>query len=170
MTPIEFRVFGLPKGQPRPKAFARRFGDKWQARVYDPGTAEQFKSDIATAAKDHRPEAPLAGPIKLHVRFFFPRTKSHYRTNGQVKPNAPIWHTVKPDADNCIKAVKDCLTQLGFWLDDSQVCESSQTKEYSDAPGAWISIESLTAGVPAVMVEGGNRAGKTLAMEQELLK
>jgi Holliday junction resolvase RusA-like endonuclease len=140
---IEFRVYGIPKGQPRPKAFARKFGEKWQARVYDPGTAEEFKSAIATAARDIRPATPIMGPVRLSVRFFFPRTKAHLRSNGQVKPNAPTWHIVKPDSDNCIKAVKDALTQLGFWQDDSQVCDSHQTKEYADTPGAFITIQPI---------------------------
>lgn len=60
---IQFRVYGVPKGQPRPKAFARNFGGKWQARVYDPGTAESFKSAIAAAAQNCRPKVPLSGPI-----------------------------------------------------------------------------------------------------------
>ena len=52
---ISFSVDGEPKAQPRPKAFARNFGNKWQARVYDPGTAEGWKSLIAIAVKPHLP-------------------------------------------------------------------------------------------------------------------
>lgn len=139
---IEFRVNGIPKGQPRPKAFARKFGSKWSARVYDPGTAEAFKNDIAIAAKPHIPATPILGPVYLRVTFYFPRLKAHYKSNGEVKDNAPNWHLSKPDTDNCMKAVKDCLTILGFWRDDSQVCFETAQKIYGN-PGAYIAIEEM---------------------------
>jgi Holliday junction resolvase RusA-like endonuclease len=140
---ISFRAFGIPKGQPRPKAFARKFGDKWQARVYDPGTAEAFKCAIASAAQHCRPETPILGPVRLTLHFFFPRLKGHFRSNGTVKELAPSWHTVKPDADNCTKAVKDALTALGFWHDDAQVCDERALKAYGEQPGVFVAIETL---------------------------
>ena len=42
MAPIEFFVEGDPKPQPRPRAFARKIGNKFMARVYDAGTAEKI--------------------------------------------------------------------------------------------------------------------------------
>lgn len=44
---ITFFIHGDPKPQPRPRAFARRMGAKFVARVYDAGTAEGWKSQIA---------------------------------------------------------------------------------------------------------------------------
>ena len=32
------------------------------------------------------------------------------------------YKTTRPDTDNLIKGLKDCLTKCGFWVDDSQVC------------------------------------------------
>ena len=147
---LAFFVDGEPKGQPRPKAFARRFGDKWQARVYDPGTAEGWKSQIAIAAKSHIPAKPMEGPIRLDLEFFFARPKSHYRTgklSGILRPDPPIWHEVKPDLDNLTKAVKDALTQLRFWRDDSQVCSGHWAKFYVIAggiPGCLIRVQALS--------------------------
>lgn len=144
---ISFRVHGIPKPQPRPRAFARKFGDKWAARVFDAGTAESFKSAIAIAARDLRPPTPLDGPIKISVSLYFPRPKAHFRANGQLKPNAPKHHTSKPDCENVLKACLDCLTQLGFWRDDSQICDEQTTKQYSDDPGAWIEISPIESEV-----------------------
>lgn len=138
---INFFAPGLPKGQPRPRAFARRMGEKWVARVYDDGTAEGWKSQIASAAKDHRPESPMEGPVALSVTFFLSRTKSHFRSNGELKPGLSDKHTVKPDADNLMKAVKDCLTQLGFWRDDAQVCTEECRKRYTSGGKTGASIE-----------------------------
>ena len=50
--------------------------------------------------------------------------------NGELKPNAPKWHTDKPDRDNADKAVLDALTNLGLWGDDKQVCDGRIRKFY----------------------------------------
>jgi len=135
MKSLTFFVAGIPKGQPRPRAFARKMGDKFVARVYDDGTAENWKSKIAEAAKPHIAGfVGFDGAVSIVMNFFMPRPKSHFRSNGQLKDGAPIWVTKKPDGDNLEKAVCDALTQLGIWRDDSQVCEVLRRKQY--APGA----------------------------------
>lgn len=141
---LSFFVPGEPKGQPRPKAFARKFGNKWSARVYDPGMAENWKSQIAIAAKGTFTEA-ITGPVRLELFFNMPRPKSHYRSNGELKATAPGWHIVKPDSDNLEKAAMDALTQIGVWLDDSQVCEKLTRKNYATRleTGCSIRIEPL---------------------------
>lgn len=135
MNPIKFTAHGDPKGQPRPRAFSRG----GMTRVYDPGTAEWWKSQIAVAAREHKPATPMEGPIYVALAFYFQRPKSHSGKNG-LKPNAPIYHTGKPDADNLAKAVLDCLTQLHFWGDDAQVCSLEITKTYGQ-PGCEITIQ-----------------------------
>jgi Holliday junction resolvase RusA-like endonuclease len=133
---IQFFAQGIPKGQPRPRAFSRG----GSARVYDPGTAEGWKSQIAMAAREHVPHAPLSGPVKLRLQFHIPRPKSHLRANGELKPTAPYLNTKKPDADNYAKAVMDALTTLRFWQDDAQVAELSVRKAYSTQAGCLIEI------------------------------
>lgn len=142
-TSIEFFVIGEPKAQPRAKAFARQFGAKWQARVYDPGTAEGWKGQIALAAKPHMPEQPLEGPIQLILAFMTPRPKSHFTKKG-LRPNAEFWNVKKPDLDNYAKAVMDALTCLGVWKDDSQVSSLQITKRYTNsASGVNVCISPL---------------------------
>lgn len=146
-APIQFFVTGEPKAQPRPRAFARKFGDKWQARVYDAKTAEGWKSLVADAAKRNRPASPFAGPVIVHLVFWMPRPKSHYRSGkhaGNLREDAPFFHTSKPDRDNLDKAVLDALTQLGFWKDDAQVCDGSLRKLYGEPAGCSVSIQSVS--------------------------
>ncbi len=152
VTIIEFEVDGLPKAQPRPRAFAKMSGDRAVARVYDAGTAEGWKGLIAQAAREHRPPEPLQGPLRLDVDFFFPRPQSLMRKRD---PKGEIPHTAKPDRDNLDKAVMDCLTTLGFWGDDAQVCDGEIRKRYvakNGRPGARLRIgvfdiaKSVTAG------------------------
>lgn len=127
--------------------------------MYDPGTAENWKSQIAVAAKEHLISngGPMTfeGPVFLSTEFFFPRPKGHFRSNGELKGNAPTYVTTKPDFDNCAKAVADALTQLGFWKDDSQIAAHVMVKRYTQAgystTGAIICIREL--GVEQLAVE-----------------
>jgi Holliday junction resolvase RusA-like endonuclease len=139
-----FFAEGTPKGQPRPKAFSRG----GIASVYDPGTAEGWKGEVALAAKEHKPEKPLEGPLKLTLNFVIPRPKGHFRTGkraSELREDAPIWHTGKPDADNFAKAVMDALTMLSFWKDDSQVAILEVRKGYGHGlRGCGIEIREAT--------------------------
>ena len=141
---IEFTVIGEPKPQPRPKAFARKFGEKWMARVYTEGTAEAWKSSIAAAAKDFVPMPPLQGPLQFEATYYLPRPKSHYRANGTLKITGPAWHVGRGDLDNLNKAVWDCLTQIGMWCDDGQVCAEVTSKQYADPHRMGAKIRIIT--------------------------
>jgi Holliday junction resolvase RusA-like endonuclease len=150
MSSITFQVNGDPKAQPRPRAFARNMGGgKFVARVFEAGTAEGWKSLIAIAAKVHRPASPLFGAVLVNATFCFRRPKSHFRTGKNahdLRPDAPMWHTGKPDRDNLEKALLDALTQVGgFWSDDCQVCDGTVRKMYSAQPGVFVEIKSLEA-------------------------
>lgn len=146
---ITFTVFGIPKPQPRVRAFACKMGGgKFAARVYDPGTAEGWKSCIAECARAVLPTAPLSGPLHLTLHFRMPRPKSHYRTGknaGMMRPDAPNYHSSKPDADNLTKAVKDAMTLLGFWRDDGQVAITIVEKTYALHPGCEVKVRQLEA-------------------------
>lgn len=113
-----FTIFipGEPKGQPRPRAFSCG----GMARVYDPGTAEGWKSQIALAVKPFLPPTPIETQLQLSARFFFSRPKGHVGKKG-LKPSAPAHFTKKPDLDNVVKALCDALTTVRLWNDDSQV-------------------------------------------------
>lgn len=129
---LDIIVFGTPKGQPRPRAFA--FNGK--ARVFDPGTAEHWKSQIAKAVQDYLPEQPHDGPMTVSMAFYFKRPKSHYTGKGKLTKAAQtekMYHTSKPDFDNLEKAVSDCLTEVGFWKDDSQVVQWAGYKFWTAA-------------------------------------
>jgi crossover junction endodeoxyribonuclease RusA len=137
------RADGMPKGQPRPRAFSR--GGK--AAVYDPGTAEGWKSAVAESAKDLAGGA-IIHPLSVTLTFFMPRPKSHYRTYGGLKNSFPVFmHDRKPDADNLAKAVLDALTAIRVWQDDDQVCELTIRKYWEQrgthAPGCVIAVARM---------------------------
>jgi len=151
MFKITVFVEGDPKAQPRPRAFARMMpGGRAVARVYDAGTAENWKSRIAAALVSSRPGVPWDGPVAVRMDFVIRRPKSHYGTgkkNQAVRGSAPPAPTGRPDLDNLEKAVLDACTTMGIWRDDSQVVCSDSSKIYSRPdrrPGLYLEMESLT--------------------------
>jgi Holliday junction resolvase RusA-like endonuclease len=141
MITISFFVAGEPKGQPRPKAFARG----GHAAVYDPGTAEGWKLLVRAEADKAKPAAPFTGALSLRCEFYLKRPKGHYNSKGVLKPTAPNFHIGKPDADNFAKAVMDALTNIGtIWGDDSQVSRLYVSKMYTTTtPGCAITIAEI---------------------------
>lgn len=120
-------VQGQPKGQPRPRAFARG----GRAAVYDPGTAEGWKGQIALAFREFG-NRKVHAPMSLLLTFHMPRPAGHLKKNGEVKPaHASSLFAGKPDADNLAKAVMDALTTLGVWTDDALVVTLIVRKRYA---------------------------------------
>ncbi len=132
-----WRVFGIPKGQPRVRTFSRGR----HAGVYDPGQANGWKACIAYTIGGGR--KPYPGPLALMIDFYFPYPKRLEKAalRGEILP-----HTSKPDLDNAIKAVMDAMTELSVWTDDSQVAFVTACKHYAStfvAPGATISVSRI---------------------------
>ena len=126
---------GIPKGQPRVKAFTRGK----HAGVYDPGTANEWKASVAEAFKRYH-GLSINQAVSVEIVLYMPRPKSHFGAKG-LKPTAPQWHTSKPDVDNCAKAIQDAMTDFQFWKDDSIVCDLSVRKVWTiSKPGAQITV------------------------------
>lgn len=121
-------VPGLPAGQPRARAFARRIGARTVARMYSDKGADGWKRSVAMHGLRLRPAAPITTPISLHLDLWMPLPKSRAGEN-------PGPHVCRPDLDNLVKAVMDALTDDGWWRDDALVWSLAATKQYA-APDA----------------------------------
>ena len=137
---IDFFVAGTPKAQPRVKAFVRG----GHAGVYTPDGAESWKQAVRRETVANAPESAVAHPVRVSMDFFLSRPKAHYKRDGSVKANSPVWHCKKPDLDNLIKAVVDAITDTQrVWMDDSQICQISATKSYAlNASGCSVRIDA----------------------------
>lgn len=101
---------------------------------YKSARAKQTFRVLQDALRPHIPAEPLDGPIRLITEWRFPRGKSH--KDGE-------WRITRPDTDNLVKALKDVMTRLGFWVDDSRVCCELISKTWSDRPGITIIYERI---------------------------
>lgn len=96
-----------------------------QGRTYKDAGLREVESRLMEALKPNAPSAPWNGPVALSVAFAY-ETKSE-KKNG-------LWKITKPDTDNLMKTLKDCMTACGFWWDDAQVVEESASKYWDVDP------------------------------------
>lgn len=148
MKTLTFRAVGHPVGQPRARSTIRRGkGGKVFSGVYDPGTADYWKTIIRNAATAGWDRATFRGATRIDWTAFFARPKAHFKRNGELKENAPTWHEGKPDRDNLDKALLDALVNAGVLADDKQACAGELLKVYvapGELPGMAVTLRSIT--------------------------
>ena len=146
---LQFRVDTLPVAQPRPRVTKR--GNF--ATAYTPANhaVHDFKTDVKHTCQQKYKGDVLDLAFFLCVEFYFPRPSNKiWKTKSMPRE----YRTGKPDLDNLIKPIKDCLTGI-VWTDDSRVVDMRITKfigagtfmngKYQmEKPGCDILIRGLT--------------------------
>lgn len=128
---LTYSMNGLPRGQGRPRATARR----GFATVYKASADRTYESSVrrvAEAAMSGRP--PFEGPLILSVRFRLPIPKSATKRTRSAMAAGLIAPTTKPDLSNALKAIEDAMNRVVF-IDDAQVVRGVQEKIYAEVPG-----------------------------------
>lgn len=87
------------------------------------------EADLISLLRPHAPASPLVGALAVRVELRWPFRKSERA--GVVRAGLDVPHTGKPDIDNAVKALLDCMTRLAFWRDDSQVSQLTIVKAWS---------------------------------------
>ena len=131
MQKLSFNIIGVPVPKGRPRFFR---GPKF-VHTYTPKKTHVWESSIRVQARQHKPEIPWQGPIRMTLLFFMPRPKS---LSKEV-----IHHVKKPDLDNLAKAMKDALQGI-MYVSDSQVVYLILSKIYaSGEPRVEVKIEEV---------------------------
>nr|CAB4126378.1 Rus Holliday junction resolvase [uncultured Caudovirales phage] len=130
---IQLDIAGIPIPLNRPRCTKRGF-------VYDDqkSSKEQYRWQIRAQYRNQL----LLGPIALDLTFFMPIPKSTSGIRRREMLNGVFYHIKKPDLDNLIKFVGDCLNGIVF-EDDAQIAEIKSKKVYADRPGTLIRVHSL---------------------------
>ena len=100
---------------------------------YDPPEVKAARVKLQAYLAKHKPKDLITGPIELTTIWCFQK-KNH--KHGE-------WRITRPDTDNLQKLLKDCMTHVGFWKDDAQVCREIVEKHWADNPGIYIKVVSL---------------------------
>lgn len=127
----EIIITGRPVAKARPRFYRR--GN--HVGTYNDQTTEEGRW-MLQASGQIKEIVPEGTPITLRCLFCMPIPKSMSKKQRE----ATIYHIKRPDLDNLVKFVKDCLNGLA-WRDDSQVSELFAGKVYSDEPRTEIWIE-----------------------------
>lgn len=143
MKPIVIDVHGTPAPQ----------GSKTLVRLPDGRTAMRESSSAVkpwrTTVEDACRDAGhaglrLPGPLTVRLYFRLPRPKSHYRANGDLRPDAPVWHARTPDVDKLARSTFDALTTAGVITDDAVISQLIASKQYADgSTGARITLTPI---------------------------
>lgn len=100
-------------------------------KVYEPEDLKAARAKLLDNLARYRPERKLEGSVQLAVKWCFPLDKAGKHHDGEYR-------TSKPDTDNLQKLLKDCMTAVGFWKDDAQVCSEIVEKFWARVPGIYI--------------------------------
>ena len=103
-----------------------------------------WKTAVVDSAR-HYAGSLLTGPVGVSIVFRFPMRVADVK-RGHPRPNAPRYHTSKPDVDKLLRSTLDAITSSGVWTDDSQVSISLAAKAYVP-PGAWIGAQVFIGSV-----------------------
>ena len=77
----------------------------------------------------------MSGPVRLTTKWIWPGPESF---SGRAE-----YKSTKPDTDNLIKMLKDCMTRVHFWEDDAQVASEITEKFFGPVPGIYVEVETL---------------------------
>ena len=139
---MKITIPGRPVAQARPRFYKR--GN--HVGVYSTQTTEAGRWVVLANSQTQGKITEVA--IHLDMVFVLPRPKGHYGTGrnaGKIKDSAPKYPVGRPDTDNYIKFVMDCITSMGqVWKDDSQVVSMVAEKRYGENPRTEIEITEKT--------------------------
>jgi Holliday junction resolvase RusA-like endonuclease len=147
---IAFTVAGVPA--PQGSKTRTKWGMRednaatrpWREAVAWAATEAMMGGDPAGQSRILEQGPPMTGPLVLTATFYFPRPKAHYRTGkhaGELRPDAPFWHSVKPDGDKLVRAIGDALAGI-VARDDAQFAQGRWQKLYG-SPRAEVTIDQL---------------------------
>ena len=113
-----FTVDGKPASRGSKRAVRTKSGkinliDNAASYVYM--DAIRLKAKVAMAGR-----LPVDGPVVLYWVARFTRPKSHYRRSGELRPDAPVYHTNVPDCSKVVRGVEDAMAKI-VYADDRQI-------------------------------------------------
>lgn len=97
---------------------------------YEPPELRAARSKLTDAVGRYAPPEKMMGAIRLETKWIWPAKEW-------------AWKTTRPDTDNLIKMLKDCMTKTGFWKDDAQVVSEQTEKMFGPQPGIYVKVVTI---------------------------
>lgn len=114
-------------------------GRSWIGQIYKSPALRDLEAKYISLLRPYAPPKPWSCPIFLSTIWYFSGPSSGITSQR--------WKTTKPDTDNLVKTLKDCLVRAGFFKDDALVSRESIAKFFvspNQQHGISIQIYDLT--------------------------
>lgn len=109
---------------------------------YEPPDLKAARQKLFDHVRRYAPPDPLSGPLRLMTKWIWPVPEPVLKdVQGEV--DWAVYKVTKPDTDNIIKLLKDCMTRCRFWHDNAQVASEITEKFLGLHPGIYVRIEEL---------------------------
>ena len=102
--------------------------------VYESTQLQAARAKLTAHLAHYKPETPYIGCLRVITKWCFPLQAK--RTDGQ-------WKHTRPDTHNLNKLLFDVMTELNYWVDDSQVTSEIIEKFWAKKCGIYIDIQEL---------------------------
>jgi Holliday junction resolvase RusA-like endonuclease len=127
-------------GQAAARILKRKDGTMFVGK-FASGKGKAAQDDLMSLLMPHRPPQPMQGPVECHIVIRWPWRASEPKRN---RGGLPRPCDKRPDVDNLVKMLLDCMTRLAYWTDDGQVARLCISKEWGDGPGLYIEAREMT--------------------------
>jgi len=101
---------------------------------------KSWRQEIVDAMQRSKPPQPLNCAVAVSVIIYVPRPQAHYRTNGELKPQAARVPAAGRDIDKIARAILDAGTYACWWTNDARVSDLRMRRRYDDGIGerTWV--------------------------------
>jgi Holliday junction resolvase RusA-like endonuclease len=142
---MKFIISGIPLAKARPR-FSFKTGHAYDSQKKE---SAKIKLELESQMTANAFSRLVDRPIEVYVCFHMSKIKK--RQKGlEVGLNSKYlnwtenqeWHIVKPDLDNLIKEILDCLKGIAY-TDDCLICKLYAEKIRSDVPRTEIEVREI---------------------------
>lgn len=130
---LKFRLNCIPTAQARARHGRTKSG---LHMTFKSANQKANERTLEALLAPYAPKTPLAGPLVLEFVAALPVGKSDSKKLREAKLTGMVSPEKKPDLDNILKNLMDCMTRLQFWTDDVQVVCLRCEKIYAEQ-GYW---------------------------------
>ena len=102
-------------------------------RFYEKQEVKQARYYLESALAPWKPKRPLEGALSVNMVWDYPH-------KGRHKDKEP--KTTKPDIDNMVKLMLDCMTGT-FWQDDRQIVKLTIEKRWNEKGAIGVLIQEI---------------------------
>lgn len=122
-----FMIPGKPTGKARPKV------NTYTHRAYTPKKTVDYEKLVRHSYENAVPPSDRlhSGPVAVEITAYYQIPKSWNKAQKRAAMARELRPEVKPDLDNCAKAILDALNGLAY-MDDASITELCVQKLYAE--------------------------------------